>query len=53
MRRLWKIFNQPETKKAWKEYRVAYLEAGYIIRKASQKAYQKSCKKAYNSIVKM
>lgn len=38
-RRLRKIFNRLGTEEAWEEYRAARLEAGYIIRKASQKAY--------------
>lgn len=53
VQRLWKIFNQLETKKTWEEYRAARLEARYIIRKASQKAYWESYKKAYNSVAKM
>lgn len=51
--RLWKIFNRLETEEFWEEYRAARLEAGYIIRKASQKAYRESRKEACDSVVKM
>ena len=52
-RRLRKIFNRLGTEEAWEEYRAARLEAGYIIRKASRKAYRKSREEACNSIAKM
>lgn len=45
-RRLRKIFNRLGTEEAWEEYRAARLEAGYIIRKASRKAYRESREEA-------
>ena len=45
-RRLQKIFNRLEPEEAWEKYRAACLKAGYIIRKASRKAYRKFRKEA-------
>ncbi len=52
-RRLRKIFNRLGTEEAWAEYRAARLEAGYIIRKASRKAYWESREEACGSVAKM
>lgn len=37
-----------EIEKTCKEYRMACLKAGYMIRKIYNKAYWESCKKVYN-----
>lgn len=41
-RRLREIFNRTGTEEAWEDYKIACSEAGYIIRKASRKAYLES-----------
>ncbi len=52
-RRLRKIFNRLGTDEAWEEYRAARSQAGYIIRKASQKAYRESYEEACDSVAKV
>lgn len=52
-RRLRKIFNRLGTEEAWEEYRASRLEAGYIIRKTSRKAYRESREEACDSVAKM
>ncbi len=52
-RRLRKIFNQLGTDEAWEEYRAARSEAGYIITKASRKAYRESREEACDSVARV
>ncbi len=44
-----KRFNRLGTNNAWKDYRMARLEARYIIQKASRKAFRESQEQVYDS----